>query len=109
MDLTLSSYYCGNLTIMDSSHRYKYRDFAARGARSLSVLYEVYETSYLFYVTLSFLCNIICYLISVFVFSLETLSGATTVIKLKKKVHTLYQSACFIFFFFCQEMVKKSP
>ena len=40
--------------------------------------YEQYETSYLFYVTLSFLCNIICYLISVFVFSLVTLSGATT-------------------------------
>ena len=34
--------------------------------------------SYLFYVTLSFLCNIICYLISVFVFSLVTLSVATT-------------------------------
>ena len=47
-------------------------------SRSLSVLYEQYETSYLFYVTLSFLCNIICYLISVFAFSLVTLSGATT-------------------------------
>ena len=47
--------------------------------RSLSVLSEQYETSYLFYVTLSFLCNIICYLISVFVFSLVTLSGATTI------------------------------
>ena len=47
--------------------------------RSISVLSEQYETSYLFYVTLSSLCNIICYLISVFVFSLVTLSGATTV------------------------------
>ena len=46
--------------------------------RSISVLSEQYETSYLFYVTLSFLCNIICYLISVFVFLLLTLSGATT-------------------------------
>ena len=34
--------------------------------RSISVLSEQYDTSYLFYVTLSFLCNIICYLISVF-------------------------------------------
>ena len=42
------------------------------------MLYEQYETSYLFYVILSFLCNIICYLISVFVFSLVTLSVATT-------------------------------
>ena len=42
------------------------------------MLSEQYETSFLFYVTLSFLCNIICYLISVFVFSLVTLSGATT-------------------------------
>ena len=32
-----------------------------------------------FYVTLSFLRNIICYLISVFVFSLVTLSGVTTI------------------------------
>ena len=37
--------------------------------RSISVLSEQYETSYIFYVTLSFLCNIICYLISVFAFS----------------------------------------
>ena len=51
--------------------------FRCQKGRSLSVLYELYETSYLFYVTLSFLCNIICYLISVFVFSLVTLSGAT--------------------------------
>ena len=47
--------------------------------RSISVLSKQYETSYLFYVTLSFLRNIIYYLISVFVFSLVTLSGATTV------------------------------
>ncbi len=53
------------------------RDFAAKG-RSISVLSKQYKTSYLFYVTLSFLCDIICYLISVFVFSLETLFGATT-------------------------------
>ena len=46
--------------------------------RSISVLFEQNETSYLFYVTLSFLYNIICYLISVFLFSLVTLSGATT-------------------------------
>ena len=52
--------------------------FRCQKGRSLSVLYEQYETSYLFYVTLSFLCNIICYLISVFAFSLVTLSGATT-------------------------------
>ncbi len=43
--------------------------------RSISVLSKQYETSYLFYVTLSFLCNRICYLISMFVFSLVTLSG----------------------------------
>ena len=48
--------------------------------RSISVLSEQYETSYLFYVTVSFLCNIICYLISVFAFSLVTLSGATPLI-----------------------------
>ena len=48
--------------------------------RSISVFSEQYETSYLFYVTLSFLCNIICYLISLFAFSLVTLSGATTII-----------------------------
>ena len=45
---------------------------------SISMLSEQYETSYLYYVTLSFLCNIICYLISVFEFSLVTLSRATT-------------------------------
>ena len=43
---------------------------------SISLLSQQYETYYFFYVTLSFLCNIICYLISVFVFSLVTLSGA---------------------------------
>ena len=48
-------------------------------SRSLSVLSKQYETSYLFYVTLSFLCNIICYQISVFAFSLVTFSRATTV------------------------------
>ena len=53
------------------------RDFATRG-RSISVLSELYETSYLFYVTPSFLCNIICYLISMFVFSCVILSRATT-------------------------------
>ena len=52
--------------------------FRCQKSRSLSVLYEQYETSYLFYVTLSFLCNIICYLTSVFAFLLVTLSGATT-------------------------------
>ena len=46
--------------------------------RSISVLSEQYETSYLFYVTLFFVCHIICYLISVFAFLLVTLSGATT-------------------------------
>ena len=45
---------------------------------SIPVLSEQYETFYHFYVTLSFLCNIICYLIPVFVFSLVTLSRATT-------------------------------
>ena len=55
--------------------------FHCEKSRSLSVLYKQYETSYLFYVTLSFLCNIICYLISVFVLSLVTLSGAKTVIQ----------------------------
>ena len=34
------------------------------------MLSEQYKTSYLFYVTLSFLCNIICYQIYVFAFSL---------------------------------------
>ena len=52
--------------------------FRCQKGRSLSLLYEQYEISYLFYVTLSFLCNIICYLISVFVFSLVTLSRPTT-------------------------------
>ena len=68
------------------------RDFAVRGSRSISVLSEQYETSYLFYVTLSFLCNIICYLISVFAFSLVTLSGATTVIINKIQLSTLFDS-----------------
>ena len=49
--------------------------------RSISMLSEQYETSYLFYVTLFFLCNIICYLISVFTFSLVILSVATTLSK----------------------------
>ena len=57
--------------------------FRYQKGRSLSVLYEQSETSYLFYVTLSFSSNIICYLISVFAFSLVTLSGATTHIKNK--------------------------
>ena len=48
-------------------------------SRSISVLSDQYETSYLFYANLSFLCNIICYLISVFAFSLVTFSGATTI------------------------------
>ena len=79
MDLALNNC-CGSLThltIMDSFHCYQYGDFATRG-RSILVSSEQYETSYLFYVTLSFLCNIICYL-SVFVFLLVTLSGATTI------------------------------
>ena len=42
--------------------------------RSISVLSEQYQTFYLFYVTLSFLCNMICYLISVFAFSLVTVT-----------------------------------
>ena len=42
--------------------------------RSLSVLNEQYETSYLFYVTLSFLCNIICD-IHVCVFISDTFRG----------------------------------
>ena len=46
--------------------------------RSISVLSEEFKMSYLFYVTLSFLSNIVCYLISVFAFSLVSLSGATT-------------------------------
>ena len=52
--------------------------FRCQRGRSISVLSEQYETSYLFYVSLYFLYNIICYLISVFAFSLVTLSGATT-------------------------------
>ena len=65
--------------------------------RSISVLSEPYETSYLFYVTLSFLCNIICYLISVFVFSLVTLSGAPTVLEMDNK--WLY-SCCLVWCYF---------
>ena len=70
------------------------RDFAASG-RSISVLSEQYETSYLFFVTVSFLCNIICYLISVYAFSLVTLSGATTLRKgnLKRKTESLLMAA----------------
>ena len=60
-------------------HTYPLGGVSNKYCRSVSVLSEQYETSYLFYVTLSFLCNIICYLISVFVFSLVTLSGATTI------------------------------
>ena len=41
--------------------------------RRISVLSEQYKTSYRFYVTLSFLCYIICNLLSVFTFSLVTL------------------------------------
>ena len=52
--------------------------------RPITVLSEQYDTSYLFYVTLSFLCNIICYLISVFAFSLVTFSGATTYTMVKE-------------------------
>ena len=78
--ITLLSIKKSTLTVMGAlpiSPLLVRRDFATRG-RSISVLSEQYETSYLFYVTLSFLRNIICYLISVFVFSLVTLSGATT-------------------------------
>ena len=64
---------------MDSSRRYLYGEISLPRGRSISVLSEQYETSYLFYVTLSFLCNIIYYPISVFAFSLVTLSGATAV------------------------------
>ena len=53
-------------------------DVFATRSRSISVLSEQFETSYFFDVTLSFLCNIICYQISVFVFLLVTISGATT-------------------------------
>ena len=61
--------------------------FRCQKGRSLSVLYEQYKTSYLFYVTLSFLCNIICYLISVFAFSLVTLSGPQqNKMKVKNKI-----------------------
>ena len=79
----------------------------------LSVLYEQYETSYLFYVILSFLGNIICYLISVFAFSLVTLSGATTVTQLyffalflepKSLIFVISffsQSSTVVMFFFC--------
>ena len=55
--------------------------FRCQKGRSLLVLYEQYETSYLFYVTQSFLGNIICYLIFMFAFSLVTLSRATTITK----------------------------
>ena len=60
------------------------RRFRCQKSRSQSVFYEQYETSYLFYVTLSFSCNIICYLISAFsllkyiAFTLVTPSGAAT-------------------------------
>ena len=74
------SYCCGSLT-----HRHNglfspllLVEISLPGGRSISMLSEQYETSYLFFITLSFLCNIIYYLISVFVFSLVTLSGATT-------------------------------
>ena len=60
---------CHTCPLGEASNKYR---------RSIPVLSEQYETSYLFYVTLSFLCNIICYLISVFAFSLVTLSEATT-------------------------------
>ena len=59
------------LTVI-SNERFRYQ----RGWL-ISMLSQQYESSYLFYVTLSFLCNIICYLISVFAFSLVTLSGST--------------------------------
>ena len=58
------------------------RDFTARGADQ----YRCYPTSTrLLTFSLSFLCNIICYLISVFAFSLVTLSGATTEGKKERK------------------------
>ena len=50
---------CHTCPLVGASNKYR---------RSISVLSEQDETSYLFYVTLSFLCNIICYLISVFAF-----------------------------------------
>ena len=58
--------------------------FRCQKSRSLSMFYQQYETSYLFCVTLSFFCNIICYLISVFAFSSVTLSKATTFTKAKE-------------------------
>ena len=53
--------------------------FIARRRRHFKMLSKQYKVSYLLYVTLSFLCNIICNLISVFAFSLVTLSGVITV------------------------------
>ena len=75
---------------MDSSH-FISAEILLPERQSTSVLSEQYKTSYLFYVTLSFLCNIICYLISVFVFSLVTLSGATTLspVSWAWKIHQL--------------------
>ena len=69
--------------------------FRCQKGRSLSVLYEQYET-YFFFVTLSFLCNIICYLISVFVFSLVTLSGVTTIPETNA-----CENICFMLSLFC--------
>ena len=66
---TIKKALCHTFPLGGASNKYR---------KSISVLSEQYEICYLFYVTLSFLCNIICYLISVFVFSLVTLSGATT-------------------------------
>ena len=68
--------------------------FRCQKGRSISVLSEQYETSYLFYVTLSFLCYIICYLTSVFVFSFVTFSGATTYWRrgIRTKIETLQQT-----------------
>ena len=73
--------------------------FCCQRDRSISVLSEQYETSYLFYVTLSFLCNIICYLISVFAFSVVNISGATTLWTLKTDpIHFYWENLLFLFY-----------
>ena len=58
--------------------------------RSISVLAKQYVTSYLFYVTLSFFCNIISYLISMFAFSLVNFSVVTTQTKTRESSMSYY-------------------
>ena len=67
-----------HFTIMDSSHRYEYWAISLPVRQNNIGVIRTLRDFLPFLCNSIFLCNIICYLISVFVFSLVTPSRATT-------------------------------